>query len=128
MHPSNIVAAVDPSIVVACVSAIAAVIAAAIAGAGKYRSSETEEERLDLQVWKDSVAELRTQVDGFRSEVRECHDARDADRVRWQEKEDQLVDELGGMKASNQALRMRIAVLEAHVESLTGRPIGGDDA
>lgn len=112
----------EPSIIVASVSALAAIAAATIAALassrGQRRNADNEQERLNLDVWKDSVAELRTEVEGLRDEVKDCHAERDA-----------LTDEVGGMKIANQAMRMRIAVLEAHVESLTGRKLGdGHDA
>jgi septal ring factor EnvC (AmiA/AmiB activator) len=111
---------VEPSIIVAIVSAAAAVTAAAIAALvsarGQRRNADNEQERLELDVWKDSVAELRTQVEDLRDEVKDCHAERDA-----------LTDEVGGMKVANTAMRMRIAVLEAHVESLTGKKLGGHD-
>ena len=110
----------DPSILVAivaaCGSIAAVIITSRAARRGQDRSREGEQDRLNFDVWRESVEELRTQVEDLRDEVAECHHDKAA-----------LDDEVGGMKASNQALRMRVAVLEAHVESLTGRKIGGNE-
>lgn len=120
-----------PTLVAAFVAIATSLIAARVSRRGQDATLENEQEKLSFEVWKAGQDELRhqigdqrKQIEELRKEVTECHHARDNDRERWDQKEIEYEDELQGMRQGNQALRLRMSILEAHLESVTGRRIG----
>lgn len=114
------------------VALVVSMISAWASSRGAHLTAETEQERIDLTVWKESVAELRKQLKSLReqhdAEVIELRDEAKSCHAR----NDELTDELSGMRAGNHAMRLRMAIMEAQLESVTGRKLpqtgGGQDA
>lgn len=129
------------SVVVAGLAAFASVRVgnrtAATSDRANLRSAENEQERIGLDALTRSLERLEADVVRLQTDVEECRDREQKNQKEWSDREakseaerSELLDELGGMRAANQMLRVRVATLEAHLERILGHPLRweGDEA